>query len=303
MIYLFFNEKCNFGSIKELVSFYGVNVVINLCPQLEDMTQDGRAGAKIKYFTLNKEDYNDTKRIKEIIESSTNNRFAILCNENIEICKNKTIENMLINKGHIVSHVHGYEDNISPIFVFEKIQTEFFERDAKTVAMELLGKLIVRKVDNRYIIGKIVETEAYFGANDPASRAYHGKKNYNTGMWLPGGHVFVYMVHANWMFNITTDGVEAQAVLIRAVEPLVGIDLMRRNRPKNIKELCNGPGKWTRAFGITKEFNGKALGDDIFVASQKQRYFEIETSRRIGVRKDLDEDMRFFIKLSSFLSR
>ncbi len=302
MIYLFFNEKCNFGSLNEIVKFYGVDVLISMCPLPKNDISKGR-GNKVKYLTLNPEDYNETEHIKGIIELSGGSRIAILCNNDIEICKNRALDTVLINNGHIVVHVRGHEDSISPKFVFEKIKTEFFQRDAKTVAIELLGKLIVRKIEDRYLIGKIVETEAYFGADDPASRAYHGKKNYNSGMWLPGGHIFVYMVHANWMFNITTDSKEAQAVLIRAVEPLVGIDIMQKNRPKSIKELCNGPGKWTRAFGITKEFNGKALGGEFFVADSPWSEFAMGKSKRIGVREDLQEDFRFFIKNSKFLSR
>ena len=214
------------------------------------------------------------------------------------------IQKFIVERGFPVSIVSDFQDNLYPSFKFYTLDDKFFQRGAKDVAISLLGKLIVRKYQGRYVVGKIVETEAYFGPGDPASRAYKGKKEYNRGMWLPGGHIFVYMVHANWMFNITTDGVEPEAILIRAVEPLVGIDIMRKNRVgRKTKELCNGPGKWSRAFRIEREHNEKKLGDDIFVADSPWKDFEICSSGRIGVREDLEEDMRFFICNSKFVSR
>lgn len=219
------------------------------------------------------------------------------------ISKKSNFLRKLVKVGYPITMINKRGDYLAENYAFAKIPVSFFRRDARDVAVDLLGKLIVIKADNTYLVGKIVETEAYYGENDPASRAKHGKKSYNAAMWLPGGHVFVYMVHANWMFNITTDGENAEAILIRAVEPVAGIHLMKKNRNKEIKNLCNGPGKWTRAFGIQKEDNGILLGDRIFVASIPKFKFEIETSRRIGVREDLTEDLRFYIRGSKFVSR
>ncbi len=172
---------------------------------------------------------------------------------------------------------------------------DFFQRDAREVVRELLGKLVMRRVGDILLLGKILETEAYYGPEDPASRAYRGKKNYNRGMWLPGGHIFVYMVHANWMFNITTDGDEPQAVLIRAVEPLAGLNYMYARRKRGLRELCNGPGKWTQAFGIERAVNERPIGEDIAILDSPWRDFEVKCSHRIGVKRDMEEPLRFFI--------
>ncbi|MCD6367472.1 MAG: DNA-3-methyladenine glycosylase, partial [Candidatus Aenigmarchaeota archaeon] len=162
--------------------------------------------------------------------------------------------------------------------------------------------------------GRIVETEAYFGSDDPASRAY--RKNIdNAGMSLQmfkkPGTTFVYMVHANWLLNVVARDKrsDAGAVLIRAVEPLEGIDVMfanRRKRNKNIgkvEELCSGPGKLTQAFGIDKSHSGlDILGNKIWI-EKGERGFEIGTSHRIGVSRDLPEKLRFFIKGNRFVSK
>lgn len=195
----------------------------------------------------------------------------------------------------------GEKERLHPSYRFQVIPAGFFQRDAKLVALDLIGKIILRYVNGRILMGKILETEAYYGPDDPASRAYRGKKNYNRGMWLEGGHIFVYMVHANWMFNITTDGGEAQAVLIRAVEPLMGLDYMYEMRGRRLRELCNGPGKWTRAFGIVREMNEKPLGKEIMVIESPWKEFGVKRSHRIGVREDVEEPLRFFIQ-SKFTS-
>jgi len=187
------------------------------------------------------------------------------------------------------------DEYFHPSYKIAPLSQEFFKGDAKDVAAQLLGKIIIKKEGENIMAGKIIETEAYYGYGDPASRAYKGKKDYNKGMWLPGGHIFIYMVHANWMFNITTDGDEPQAVLIRAVEPLVGLKFMYERRNRKLRELCNGPGKWTRAFGIEKKFNEKPLNGEIIIADSPWKDFEIKKSHRIGVVADLDEPLRFFI--------
>ncbi len=189
-------------------------------------------------------------------------------------------------------------------FQHHPLEEKFFKSDARDVAIELLGKIIIRESPEGTLMGKIVETEAYYGAEDPASRAYRGEKNYNRGMWLPGGHIFVYMVHANWMFNITTDENSAQAVLIRAVEPLAGLDIMREKRRKDkIRELCSGPGKWTQAFGIHRDMNMRPLGNEIKILESPWKVNKITRKHRIGVRKDLPEPLRFYISENRFVSK
>ena len=184
---------------------------------------------------------------------------------------------------------------------------EFYERDPETVAKELLGKKLIRKLDKNLLEGIIVETEAYYGLHDPASRAYHGIKNYNKPMWNEPGRAFIYNVHRYWMFNIVAHKLnQIGAVLIRAVEPTKGTEIMKKNRPvKKPFNLTNGPGKLTVALKINKDLNEvpvTSCESEIVIANNKME-FEIGSSHRIGIRKDLERKLRFFIKGNKFVSR
>ena len=189
----------------------------------------------------------------------------------------------------------------------EALPREFYERDPETVAKELLGKRLIRKLGKNFLEGIIVETEAYYGLHDPASRAYHGIKNYNKPMWNEPGRVFIYNVHKYWMFNIVAHKPNRiGAVLIRAVEPTKGMEVMKKNRPvKKLFNLANGPGKLAIALKINKGLNGvpvTSCESEIVIANNKME-FEIGSSHRIGVRKDLERKLRFFIKGNKFVSR
>ncbi len=188
------------------------------------------------------------------------------------------------------------------------LRREFYARDPSLVAGELLGKIVTRKTDQEALSGKIVETEAYYGDMDPASRAYKGRKNYNRPMFEEPGRLFIYMVHAHWLLNIVahTEG-EVGAVLIRAIEPLEGVETMMRNRGMNdLRSLTNGPGKLTRALGVTKELHGLDITDaecELTVTQGENGDYEIGTSHRIGVTEDLPQELRFFIEGNRFVSR
>lgn len=155
--------------------------------------------------------------------------------------------------------------------------------------------------------GKIVETEAYLGRGDPASRASRKRTRLNEIMWREGGLAFVYMVHGNWMFNVTTEPEGTPgAVLIRALEPIEGLELMRRRRGvQGERELTSGPGKLTRALGITKEHHGLDLtgSKKLTIIGDEHGRFEIATSHRIGVKVDLEQELRFYIRGNPFVSR
>ncbi len=290
MIYLISPPREKPEMVLNVIKDYAIDTVLDLEGK---NTGDWK---KIEKKVIYKELDSESTATKFIKEKYGNSRILV-------ISKKYDFLEGLVHRGYPLAIINESGDYLMENYAFDKIPVSFFRRDAKDVAIELLGKLMVRKIDDTYLAGKIVETEAYYGENDPASRAKKGKKSYNAAMWLPGGHVFVYMVHANWMFNITTDGENAEAILIRAVEPVAGIHIMKKNRNKEIKNLCNGPGKWTRAFGIQKEDNGILLGDRIFVANLPKFNFEIETSGRIGVREDMNEDLRFYIRGSKFVSR
>jgi len=183
----------------------------------------------------------------------------------------------------------------------------FYERDPAVVARELLGNVLVVS-DNELLKGKIVETEAYYGLSDPASRAFKGKTKLSRWMWEDAGSTFVYMVHSYWLFNIITERKgKPSGVLIRAVEPLEGIDYMAKRRgTDDIKNLTSGPGKLTISFNINGDDNGlKVYEKDsrIFIEKGEDKNFRIATSKRIGVREDLQEHLRFFVEGNKFVSR
>lgn len=167
--------------------------------------------------------------------------------------------------------------------------------------------MLVHRTPEGTTSGRIVETEAYFGRGDPASRASRKRTRLNEIMWWKGGLAFVYMVHANWMFNVTTEREGTPgAVLIRALEPLEGLELMRQRRGvKRERELTSGPGKLTRALGITKEHHGLDLTSPkgLVILEGEPKGFEVATSHRIGVTADLKRQLRFYIRDNPFVSR
>jgi DNA-3-methyladenine glycosylase len=182
----------------------------------------------------------------------------------------------------------------------------FYTRPPDTVAQELIGKILVRTTDEAVMSGIIVETEAYFGDTDPASRAYNGKKKYNAVMFETPGRLFIYMVHGWWLLNVVAHRRgEPGAVLIRALEPLEGLEVMSRNRPaKNKVQLTSGPGKLTRALDVTKELNGIDVTspDVLSIVDHDNDAFDLGTSHRIGVTRDLPRELRFYLKGNRYVS-
>jgi len=156
--------------------------------------------------------------------------------------------------------------------------------------------------------GKIVETEAYYGVNDPASKAYKGLKTFNEPMFREVGRTFIYMVHGNWLLNMVAHPKgDVGAVLIRALEPLQGIEVMKMHRKtESIKALTSGPGRLTKALAITKELNGIDVTDiknTLTIVEGENEAFDVCTSHRIGVKTDLPQKLRFYIKGSIFVSK
>ena len=154
--------------------------------------------------------------------------------------------------------------------------------------------------------GIIVETEAYLYRGDPGCHASRGPTARNAPMFGPAGRVYVYLIYGMYhCLNIVSgkEG-EGEAVLIRALEPVSGIPLMQRRRKSgDIENLCNGPGKLTQAFGITKRHNDTSLLDGpLFVCGGRKRV-EVCTSARIGLSAGKELPLRFYIKGSKFVSR
>ena len=182
----------------------------------------------------------------------------------------------------------------------------FYTRDTEGVAKDLLGKVLVRRLGDELLGGIIVETEAYFGADDPASRAFHGEKRYNQVMFAEPGHLFIYNVHQYWMLNFIAHDNGVGGILVRAIEPTMGVDTMQENRPvKRLTDLTSGPGKLTLALDVDKSMNGLPVTDEscqIHVLENDLDY-EMATSHRIGVTKDLPEHYRFYVKDNKFVSK
>ncbi|MEM5778067.1 MAG: DNA-3-methyladenine glycosylase [Candidatus Aenigmatarchaeota archaeon] len=187
-----------------------------------------------------------------------------------------------------------------------KLNRNFYSRSTKIVAQELLGKILVHKTKEGICKGKIVETEAYFGSCDPASHAYRKKTKRNYLMFETPGKAYVYFCYGNhWLFNVVAKkDKNPGAVLIRALEPLEGIELMKKRRKiKDIKNLTNGPGKLTKAFAISKEQNGLDLISDTLYIEDSKEKFEIVKAKRIGISKGKNKLLRFYIKNNDFVSK
>ena len=183
---------------------------------------------------------------------------------------------------------------------------DFYNRGTEDVAKDLLGKILVRRLGDELLGGIIVETEAYFGADDPASRAFHGKKRYNSVMFEEPGHLFIYNVHKYWMLNFIAHDNGVGGILIRAIEPTMGLETMKENRPvKRIRDLTSGPGKLTLALDLNRSLNGQATtAESCTIYVQDNEYeFEMGTSHRIGVTKDLSEHYRFYVKNNRVVSK
>ncbi len=184
---------------------------------------------------------------------------------------------------------------------------KFYKKDTSLVAKELLGKLLVRKLKDRVLIGRIVETEAYYGEKDPCSRAKTTPKMAQP-MWDEPGKVFTYMVHNNWMFNVVTEkkGIPA-AVLIRAIEPLAEVELMKKHRNQNGFNITNGPGKLSAALRIGKKHNLTNIflvDSDIYIIKPNlKQKFKTSKTNRVGVKHDLKKKLRFFIKDNPWVSK
>ncbi len=194
------------------------------------------------------------------------------------------------------------------------IPKKFYERELHTVAKELLGKILVRKIGTASVSGRIVEVEAYDGANDEASHSFKGRTMRNDVMFRGGGLLYVYFTYgmhfcANVVVGKEGDG---KAVLIRALEPLDGIEQMARKRfgRKNISgkeftNLANGPAKLCKALSIYKNDNGKSLvSDEIFIEeAEPVPDSEIIRTVRIGIKKSVDLQWRYYIKGNRFVSK
>ena len=184
----------------------------------------------------------------------------------------------------------------------------FFARDTVEVAPDLLGKHLVRMRKGRLVV-RIVEVEAYRGSDDPASHAFHGRTPRNAPMFGDPGHAYIYFTYGNhYLLNITTQKPGTPgAVLIRGVEPIKGVEVMRRLRPHvPDSELTNGPGKLTKALGVDKALNGIDMTRTgaLFVVDCAADPFETWRSTRVGIGEaGMNRMWRFFIRGNPYVSK
>jgi DNA-3-methyladenine glycosylase len=188
----------------------------------------------------------------------------------------------------------------------------FYNRDPRVVGPDLLGKLLVRPQAKKTLLARIVEVEAYLGAEDPAAHASIGKTARNAVLFGPPGHAYVYFIYGNhYCLNVSCrpDGVPG-GILFRALEPLAGIKEMFKLRgiaeDSDLKKLTSGPGRLAAAFGITRERdNGKDLtsaNSDLYIADDGWPAPQVLVTQRIGINKAVEKPLRYLVAGNRFVS-
>ena len=194
------------------------------------------------------------------------------------------------------------------------LPSRFFNRDPRRVGRDLLGKVLVRKQGRKIIAARIVEVEAYLGEGDPAAHTAAGCTARNSVLYGLPGRAYVYFIYGNYYcLNVSClpDGVPG-GILIRALEPLVGMKEMARLRgvtisaERDLRKLTSGPGRLCEAFGITRERdNGKDLADphsDLYIAEDDYPRPRVLATLRIGISKAADKPLRYVIAGNAFVS-
>lgn len=196
-----------------------------------------------------------------------------------------------------------------------RLPRDFYERDTLTVARELLGRRLVRVTDEARLAGLIVETEAYVGQDDAACHASRGRTPRNEVMFGPPGHAYVYFIYGMYhCLNAVTEGEGfPAAVLIRAIEPVEGVQIMRQHRPgRPDTQLTSGPGKLCQALAINRALNRADLcaGSVLFIEDSEDGRpvpgSAVATGPRIGIRADETArtvPWRFHVRHNPFVSR
>lgn len=185
----------------------------------------------------------------------------------------------------------------------------FYERETEAVAREMLGTVLECETENGTASGIIVETEAYLGEHDLACHAAAGRTARTENLYGPPGIAYVYFIYGMyWCFNAVTrsEGLPS-AVLVRALEPLDGIALMHKRRPRvtHISDLTSGPGKLCAALGVTGAINGKSLRRKPIVIREGETVADddVAITTRIGITRSADWPLRWIVRGNSFVSR
>jgi len=235
---------------------------------------------------------------------------------------------LISSVGAISQEVRGSASNLEAeplnnplgMLKLKRLNSKFYHQNTFEIARGLLGKFIIRKIGKKNLIGKIVETEAYYGPHDLASHASRGKTERTKIMFDQPGTAYIYLIYGMYYcFNIVTEAKDfPAAILIRAIEPIYGFEQI----PKNLKrplaqnsilntKIANGPGKLCRAFKIDKSLNGENLiiSKKLYLAKnfkEKIKPSQIKSAKRIGVDyagKYKDKLWRFYLKDNPFVSK
>ncbi|MFN3420676.1 MAG: DNA-3-methyladenine glycosylase [Armatimonadota bacterium] len=189
------------------------------------------------------------------------------------------------------------------------LQRDFYDRDPVVVAKELLGKVLVRETGEGITAGIIVEAEAYLAQNDPANHAFKGKTNRNKSMFGPPGHAYVYRIHQVCCLNAVTEPENVpSAVLIRALMPVEGIELMQKRLGRYDFLPASGPGKLCKAMAIDLSLDGWDLtsGEKLWIAETNEPFnlneSDIAVTTRVGVTAAKELPLRFFLKRQPFVN-
>lgn len=189
------------------------------------------------------------------------------------------------------------------------LPASFYDRDTEAVSRELLGTILISETADGVTAGRIVETEAYLGEHDPACHAAAGRTARTECLYGPPGTAYVYFIYgAHWCFNAVTRAAGLpSAVLVRALEPVEGVELMRERRrhPRNDRDLTNGPGKLCAALGITGALNGVPLDAPPLMISRGVRVSDAEVSitPRIGITRAAEWPLRWIVTDNPYVSR
>ncbi len=188
-----------------------------------------------------------------------------------------------------------------------KLPRSFYDRPTLEVAPELLGKYIVYHSPDGILSARIVEVEAYIGTDDPACHASRGRTERNSVMFGPPGYSYIYFIYGMYhCLNFVTEPEgKPAAVLLRAAEPVAGLDIMQqRSTNSNPDTLLNGPGKFCRAFGLTRSENNLDLtADRLYLENRQENVKNIVQTKRIGIRTGTEKLWRFYDGDSPSVSR
>jgi DNA-3-methyladenine glycosylase len=201
------------------------------------------------------------------------------------------------------ANTHAGQKRVRP----KRLSRAALPADTITLARWLIGRIVVRRTADGAASGRIVETEAYLHQHDAAAHSYRGETPRNRSLFLQRGHAYVYLAYGtSYMLNVSSQGPGTGAgVLIRALEPLTGLDLMARRRGTDrLRDLCRGPGRLAQALSIDLRLDGCDLckPGPLWLAQDETSVGPLGMSARIGITRNAESLLRFYLKGSAFLS-